>query len=238
MAWSPQSRTLIWRRIPTRVKQGCVLAATRFSMVPFHYADGRFRYRDISVGIRYRINDKPFQLRRLLERQNAWRYALWLPVRRRLCYQWEHPLTCRAAWTYSLIPAKISASQFLQRRPVSCSSLRLCRFKHHIIVNGQWLAAEGNFIYLASTSSANIDKEVVCSIAGASADFGRLKYKFCERRGQKLNSKLKVYRAVVIRCLFYACETLTAYSRQAKKLEAVIFQVERQYRRHWSDPTC
>jgi hypothetical protein len=39
-----------------------------------------------------------------------------------------------------------------------------------------------------------------------------------ERRGVKLQTKLKVYDAVVIPSLLYACETWTVYSRHSRKL--------------------
>ena len=39
-----------------------------------------------------------------------------------------------------------------------------------------------------------------------------------ERNGIKLDTKLKVYKAVVLPTLLYACETWTVYQRHAKKL--------------------
>lgn len=62
--------------------------------------------------------------------------------------------------------------------------------------------------------------EVVFSIGRASAVFIRLKYKVWERLGQSINTKLKVYGAVVLPCLLYACETWTIYSRHSKQLDA------------------
>lgn len=44
-------------------------------------------------------------------------------------------------------------------------------------------------------------------IARASGAFGRLKEKVWERRGLSVNTKLKVYGAVVLPCLLYECET-------------------------------
>ena len=91
-----------------------------------------------------------------------------------------------------------------------------------ITVNGQKLAAVDKFIYLGSTlsRSTNIDAEVSYRLARASAAFGRLQYTVWERRGISLQTKLKVYRAVVLPSLLYACETWTVYSRHARQLNS------------------
>ena len=64
----------------------------------------------------------------------------------------------------------------------------------------------------------NIDDEVDTRIAKASSTFGRLRDKVWERRGIKLTTKLKVYKAAVLPTLLYACETWTVYVRHARKL--------------------
>jgi len=65
--------------------------------------------------------------------------------------------------------------------------------------------------YLGSTlsHSINIDEELAYRLARASAAFGRLKYQVWEQRGLRLETKLKVYRTVVLPFLLYACETWT-----------------------------
>ena len=57
-------------------------------------------------------------------------------------------------------------------------------------------------------------------LARARAAFGRLKDQVWECRGLRLETKLKVYRAVVIPSLLYASETWTVYSWRAKQLNA------------------
>ena len=91
-----------------------------------------------------------------------------------------------------------------------------------VSVNNQKLAVADKFVYLGSTlsRSANIDEEVDYRIARASAAFGRLRERVWERRGLSLQTKLKVYRAVVLPSLLYASETWTVYSRHARKLNA------------------
>ena len=52
----------------------------------------------------------------------------------------------------------------------------------------------------------------------ASVALGRLHTNGWERNGIRLDTKLKVYKAVVLPTLLYACETWTVYQRHAKKL--------------------
>ena len=89
-----------------------------------------------------------------------------------------------------------------------------------ITVNGQKLQVVDKFTYLGSTLSraVHIDDEVTARTAKASVAFGRLRTNVWERNGIRLYTKLKVYKAVVLPTLLYACETWTVYQRHAKKL--------------------
>ena len=91
---------------------------------------------------------------------------------------------------------------------------------NHITVNGQKLKVVDKFTYLGSTLSraVHIDDEITARIAKASVAFGRLRANVWERNGIKLDTKLKVYKAVVLPSLLYACETWTVYQRHAKRL--------------------
>ncbi|KAJ8026543.1 hypothetical protein HOLleu_31402 [Holothuria leucospilota] len=82
------------------------------------------------------------------------------------------------------------------------------------------LQAVQKFTYLGSTltNAVNIDVEVNNRIAKACAAFGRLHKNVWDRRGIRLTTKLKVYRAVILSTLLYAYETWTIYSRHAKHL--------------------
>ena len=90
----------------------------------------------------------------------------------------------------------------------------------NITVNGQRLSAVNRFTYLGSTLSQNatIEDEVNVRITRASVTFGRLHANVWNRRGISIQTKLKVYRAIVLPTLLYACETWTVYQRHAKKL--------------------
>ena len=89
-----------------------------------------------------------------------------------------------------------------------------------ITVNGQKLQVVDKFTYLGSALSraVHIDDEVTARTSKASVAFGRLRTNVWERNGIRLDTKLKVYKAVVLPTLLYACETWTVYQRHAKKL--------------------
>ena len=89
-----------------------------------------------------------------------------------------------------------------------------------IAVKGQRLQVVGKFTYLGSSLSrvVHIDDEVNARIAKACAAFGRLCGSVWDRSGIRLDAKLKVYKAVVLPTLLYACETWTIYQQHAKRL--------------------
>ena len=91
--------------------------------------------------------------------------------------------------------------------------------KPTITVNGQKLKVVSKFIYLGNTlpRAVHIDDEVTARIAKASVAFGRLCANVWERNGIKLDTKLKVYKALVLPTLLYACETWTVYQRHTKR---------------------
>ena len=76
------------------------------------------------------------------------------------------------------------------------------------------------FTYLGSTLSGvvHIDDEVNARIAKALAAFGRLCGSIWDQSGIRLDTKLKVYRSLVLPTLLYACETWTVYQLHAKRL--------------------
>ena len=88
-----------------------------------------------------------------------------------------------------------------------------------ITVNGQKLQVVDKFTYLGSTLSraVHIDDEVTARTTKASIAFRRLRTNVWKRNGIRLDTKLKVYKAVVLPTLLYACETWTVYQRHAKK---------------------
>ena len=106
------------------------------------------------------------------------------------------------------------------------------------MVKGQKLQAVDKFTYLGSTLSreANADAEVNNRVAKASAAFGRLRENVWERRGLSVNTKLKVYRAVVLTTPLYGSETWTIDSSHAKQLNSFHMNcLRRLFRIKWQD---
>ena len=85
-----------------------------------------------------------------------------------------------------------------------------------ITVNRQKLQVVDKFTYMGGTLSraVHIDVKVTARIAKASVAFGRLRANVWEQNG----IKLKVYKAVILPTLLYACDTWSVYQRHAKRL--------------------
>ena len=77
------------------------------------------------------------------------------------------------------------------------------------------------FCYLGSilANDALIDKEVANRISRASTSFSRLYSRVWNQKGILLQTKIKVYKAVVLTNLLYGCETWTCYRRHLKALD-------------------
>ena len=63
-----------------------------------------------------------------------------------------------------------------------------------------------------------IDDEVNARLAKASVAFGRLYKNVWNRTGITIETKIKVYSAVILTTLLYGCEAWTVYQRQVRKL--------------------
>ena len=68
-------------------------------------------------------------------------------------------------------------------------------------------------------NDALIGKEVENRISRASTSFGRLYSRVWNQKGLRLQTKLKVYKAIVLTNLLYGCETWTCYRRHIKALD-------------------
>ena len=78
-----------------------------------------------------------------------------------------------------------------------------------------------SFCYLGSTLSnnASLDKEIDARLAKANAAFGALRRRLWDDHGVRLDTKVAVYRAVVLTTLLYGSESWTTYRHQIKKLD-------------------
>ena len=206
------------------VKQGCVLTPTLFSMVFSTMLSDAFRDGDIGVSFRYHTDGSLFNLRRLqaktkVHEDTARDFLLAddcaLNASRESDMQESMDLFAKACDNFGLTISTKKIEVMHQPAPAAPYT------EPNITINSQRLTVD-KFVYPDSTlsRSINIDKEVAYRLARASAAFGRLTDQVWERRGLRLETKLKVYRAVVIPSLLYASETWTVYSWRAKQLNA------------------
>nr|VZI28544.1 unnamed protein product [Spirometra erinaceieuropaei] len=82
-----------------------------------------------------------------------------------------------------------------------------------INVNGAQLQAVDNLISLdrALSRTTKIDDKVACRTSKVSQVFGRLESTVCNRHGVHRNTKLKMYKTVILPALLYGAETWTVY---------------------------
>ena len=205
------------------VKQGCVLAPTLFSLMFSAMLTDAFKDSDMGVGLRYRTDGKLFNLSRLQAKTKVQ-----IEIIRDFLFADDCALnsSTEADMQQSVDLFSAACSNFgltisikkteVMHQPAPGSAF----VEPSITVDGQRLNNVDRFTYLGSTLSqaVHIDDEINTRIAKASATFGRLRPIVWDRRGIKLTTKLKVYAAVVLPSLLYACETWTVYSRHVKKL--------------------
>ena len=205
------------------VKQGCVLAPTLFSMMFSAMLTDAFHNRDDGIRIRYRTDGRLFNPRRLQAvtkvKETVIRDFLFaddcaLNASTEREMQTGMDSFSSACDNFGLTISTKKTEVMFQPTPGQPYH------EPHITVKGQRLQPVESFTYLGSTLSrvVNIDSEVNNRISKASAAFGRLRDNVWDRRGISLTTKLKVYRAVVLTTLLYACETWTVYSRHSKQL--------------------
>ena len=207
------------------VKQGCVLASTLFSMMFSQSAmlTDAFQDGDNGIPIRYRFDGKLFNLRRLQAKSKlqtevldgflfADDMAKGAPTEEKM--QKGVDQVSDSCNSYDLTISIKKTEVVYQPAPGKPYK------EPTITVKGQRLQVVDKFTYLGSTLSrvVHIDDEVNARIAKASAAFSRLCGSIRDRSGIRLDTKLKVYRSVVLPTLLHACEIWTVYQRHAKRL--------------------
>ena len=205
------------------VKQGCVLAPTLFNMMFSAMLTGAFQDGDNGISIRYRFDGKLFNLRRLQAKSKvqvevldeflfADDMAKGAPTEEKM--QKGVDQVSDSCDNYGLTISIKKTEVVYQPAPGKPYK------EPTITVKGQRLQVVDKCTYLGSTLSrvVHIDDEVNARIAKASAAFCRLRGSVWGRSGIRFDTKLKVYKAVVLSTLLYACETWTVYQRHAKRL--------------------
>ena len=191
------------------VKQGCVLASTLFSMMFSAMLTNAFQDGDSGIPMRCRFDGKLFNLRRLqakskvqIEVLDEFLFADDM-AKGRKCKKKGVDQISDSCDSYDLTISIKKTEVVYQPAPGKPYK------EPTITVKGQRLQVVDKFTYLGSTLSrvVHIDDEVNAKIAKASAAFGRLRGSIWDRSGIRLDTKLKVYRSVVLPTLLYACET-------------------------------
>ena len=195
------------------VKQGYVLAPVLFRMMFSAMLTAAFQDGDNGIPIRYRFDGKLFNLRRLQAKSKlqtevlddflfADDMAKGAPKEEKM----QKGVGYRVSDSCDSYDLTIS----IKKTEVVYQPAPGKPYKEPtIIVKSQRLQVVDNFTYRGSTLSGvmHIDDDVNARIAKASAAFGRLPGSVWDRSGIRLDTKLKVYKAVVLQTLLYGCET-------------------------------
>ena len=205
------------------VKQGCFLAPTLFSLMFSAMLSDAFGGADFGVGIRWRFDGSVFNIKRLQARTkvhsgtiNDLLFADDCALNSTSEHNMQRSIDIfsNACDNFGLTISTKKTEVMHQPAPGKPY------IEPNITINDQRLNAVDKFTYLGSTLSRNVvlDDEVNARLAKASAAFGRLYKNVWDRRGITPETKIKVYRAVVLTTLLYGCEAWTVYQRHAKKL--------------------
>ena len=205
------------------VKQGCVLAPTLFSIMFSAMLSDAFSGTDLGVSLTFRTDGSIFNLRRLQSKTKVQVTKIL-----DLLFADDCALNTTSETSMQETVNKFSGACDNFGLTISTKKTEVLHqpapgkpyIEPNIKVNGERLKSVDKFTYLGSTLSRNvtIDDEVQCRLAKASAAFGRLSQKVWNRRGIRLETKIKVYRAAVLTTLLYGCESWTVYSRHSRKL--------------------
>ena len=209
------------------IKQGCVLAPTLFSMMFSAILTAAFQDGENGIPIRYRFDGKLLNLKRLQANSKVQTEVL-------------------DEFLFADDIAKGAATEEKMQKgvdqvSVSCDNYDLTTsikktevvyrpapgnpYKEpSITVKGQRLQVVDKFTYLGSTLSrvAHIDDEVNARIAQASAAFGQLRGSVWDRSGIRLDTKLKVYKAVVPPTLCPFSIVITSPGEERDNLSAFV----------------
>ena len=205
------------------VKQGCVLAPTLFSLMFSAMLTDASSDSNVGIGIRYRYDGSLLNLRRLQAKTKVSTDTI-------SDFLFADYCALNASSEADMQPSVDKFSDACDNFGLTISTKKTEVMyqpapgrpytEPNISVNGQRLSVVDKFTYLGSTLSrtVTIDDEVNNRLAKASAAFGRLRKNVWARRGISTETKIKVYKAVVLTTLLYGSESWTVHKRHAKKL--------------------
>ena len=206
------------------MKQGCVVAPTLFSI--FIAAVTQIIKDELppGVSITYRTDGGVFNLNRLRARTKTSNTSLiefQYADDNAVCALMEEDLQIilnifTNAYTKLGLSINARKTQVLYQPPPNDEGRN-----PNILLGGEILENVDKFSYLGShvSSNINIDDEVQYRIRCASTAFGKLRKRVFDNHNLKSETKILVYRAVVVPTLLYASETWTTYKRHIKALD-------------------
>ncbi len=212
-------------QVKSGVKQGCIIAPTMFSIFIAAVLDLAKDALPPGISITYRMDGGVFNLRRLraptktsitsiVELQYADDNAV-----SALSEEELQQILNVFSQAYSRLGLEINASKtkvICQPPPGTQEALQPV-----FQLNGANLENVNDFAYLGShlASNARIDAEIHYRLRCANASFGKLKNRVFNNRDLRPDTKILVYRTVVLTTLLYSSESWVTYRHHLKELE-------------------
>ena len=206
------------------VTQGCVLAPVLFNLFFTCVLRQAVGYMEEGVYVRFRYDGSIFDLRRLSAKTKTLNSLIQEALFVDDCALMSHKPGDLQAMLNSFSDASKQLSQTISLGKTEVLSQRAPNSvdpQSAISIDDVELKVVDSFKYLGSmiSNDGSLDEEITSRISKANQAFRRLRNRLLNHRIVTLDTKLKVYRAVVFSSLLHDCETWTVYRRHLKQLK-------------------